>query len=136
MALAKARLRKVFFYLQVKSAHSMASASSWASTQKGREAKMKVVSRANRKWFVLRLFGLLAIFTILAGMLFFSPKRFTTVRASNPDPGDWSTYMKDNARTGFNSDETIINRSTAASLKYKWKYKAGGSINSQPAVVN
>lgn len=44
--------------------------------------------------------------------------------------------MGNNARSGFNSAETIINRSTAANLKLRWQFKAGGAINAQPAIVN
>lgn len=57
-----------------------------------------------------------------------------TARAAT---GDWTTYLYNNAHSGFNSTETIINPSTAPNLKLIWTHVApGGSIFSQPAVAN
>ncbi len=49
---------------------------------------------------------------------------------------DWTMYQGDLGRSGFNSAETILNRSTAPRLMVHWKYHAGGAINTQPVVVN
>ncbi len=51
--------------------------------------------------------------------------------------GDWTTYQNNNARSGFNASETIINRTTASKLKLHWTHVApNGSIFTQPAVAN
>src|SRR6266516_5127851 len=50
--------------------------------------------------------------------------------------GDWPTYLANNAHTGFNSSETIINRSTAAKLKLHWTHTSGSMISTQPTVAN
>ena len=49
--------------------------------------------------------------------------------------GDWSTYLRDNGRSGFNAAETIINQTTAPKLKLHWTYAAGGAISTQPVEV-
>jgi len=46
--------------------------------------------------------------------------------------GDWSTYLSDNARSGFNAAETIINPNTVRSLKPHWMYHAQDAISVQP----
>jgi outer membrane protein assembly factor BamB len=55
------------------------------------------------------------------------------VRAQGP--GDWSTYLAGNGRTGFNGAETIITPVTAPHLKLHWTH-TGGSISTQPVEAN
>ena len=50
--------------------------------------------------------------------------------------GDWTAYLHDGARSGFNSAETTLTPATYPSLAQAWSVAAGGSINDQPAVVN
>ncbi len=50
--------------------------------------------------------------------------------------GDWSTYLSDIAHSGYNSAETIINATTAATLKQHWMYHAGNGISVQPVEAN
>jgi outer membrane protein assembly factor BamB len=50
--------------------------------------------------------------------------------------GDWPTYLSNGARTGYNSAETLITPSTAASLTQLWTDTAGGSISAEPIQVN
>ncbi len=50
--------------------------------------------------------------------------------------GDWSTFLENNARTGFNGAETIINPSTAPNLKLQWEIKATGTISAQIVEAN
>ncbi len=50
--------------------------------------------------------------------------------------GDWTTYMADNGRSGFNAAETIITPAMAPELKLKWTHQAGGAVVSQPVVAN
>ncbi len=55
-----------------------------------------------------------------------SPTSFTI------KPGDWSTYLSDNGRSGYNKAETIITAATAAELKPHWMYHAKNYISTQP----
>ena len=50
--------------------------------------------------------------------------------------GDWSTYLGNNARSGFNGSETIITSATAPTLKMHWKLNAGAKITTQPVEAN
>ena len=50
--------------------------------------------------------------------------------------GDWSTYLGDLSRDGFNGAETIINRTTAPNLKMHWTRQAAGHIASEPVKAN
>ncbi len=50
--------------------------------------------------------------------------------------GDWTGYLHDGARSGYNGAETILTPSTYPSLKQAWSVTAGGVISDQPAVVN
>src|SRR6266566_5124533 len=45
---------------------------------------------------------------------------------------DWSTYLSDNAHSGFNRAEAGINATTAPTLKQHWMYHAHGGISVQP----
>src|SRR5215471_13701471 len=56
--------------------------------------------------------------------------------ANAAGPGDWSTYLHDPARTGFNSTETAINPSSAGQLKQLWSVSEGSIIPTQPVVAN
>jgi outer membrane protein assembly factor BamB len=85
-----------------------------------------------KEGYTNRILGYIGIIIIITGLLLISPRPPT--HAANP--GDWSTYMMDNGRSGFNSSETILNPKTASSLRLHWQYHAGGAINTQPIVVN
>ncbi len=50
--------------------------------------------------------------------------------------GDWPMYLAGPGRSGYNSAETVINRTSAPNLILHWKYHSGGSISTQPVVVN
>lgn len=61
-------------------------------------------------------------------------RRPTPTRASS---GDWSMFLGDVARSGYNSTETAITASTASNLKLQWTYQTGGgNISTQPVVVD
>lgn len=62
--------------------------------------------------------------------------RLKSVHADNP--GWPTTYLGDNARSNFNSSETIINPSTAASLQLLWQKTTccEAPVTSQPVVAN
>jgi polyvinyl alcohol dehydrogenase (cytochrome) len=83
-----------------------------------------------RPW--ARIVGGVGILVILVAMAINIPAR-PTAHAAN---GDWSTYLGDNGRSGFNPAETIINPTTAPGLKKHWVHKAGGKISSQPIEAN
>jgi len=50
--------------------------------------------------------------------------------------GDWTTYMANNAHTGFNATETILTPATAPKLMLQWTHPPGGAVVSQPIVAN
>ncbi len=49
---------------------------------------------------------------------------------------DWSTFMHDNFRTGYQAQKTGIDATTASHLTQKWKMSLGESIAASPIVVN
>jgi polyvinyl alcohol dehydrogenase (cytochrome) len=56
--------------------------------------------------------------------------------ATHAQSGDWPTYLGNNAHTGFNAAETIINPTTAPNLKIHWRRKYSAKISTQPIVAN
>src|SRR5579883_3665723 len=50
--------------------------------------------------------------------------------------GDWSTFLFDNSRSGFNGAETVINQQTAPKLTVHWTHVAGASISDEPVAAN
>lgn len=84
-------------------------------------------------------FAMLALALVLASAVF----AFTRLHQTYADqataqslPGDWSTYMYNAGRSGYNQSETIITRSVATHLKLHWTISSGGKIFSQPIVAN
>jgi outer membrane protein assembly factor BamB len=71
-----------------------------------------------------------ALATPLAGS---APTRSVLSRGS---PGDWTTYLADNGRSGFNGNETRINATSASQLKLHWSVAEGSVISTQPIVAN
>jgi polyvinyl alcohol dehydrogenase (cytochrome) len=57
-------------------------------------------------------------------------------RAGAQASGDWSTYLNNPARTGYNSAETLITPSTAPNLNQRWTDSAAGAISAEPIEVN
>jgi outer membrane protein assembly factor BamB len=49
---------------------------------------------------------------------------------------DWTMYLHDVGRSGYNSAETIINPSTAGNLKQLWSLSEGSTISTEPVVAN
>jgi polyvinyl alcohol dehydrogenase (cytochrome) len=60
----------------------------------------------------------------------------TPKRVEFATTGDWPMYLAGPGRSGYNSAETVINRTSAPNLILHWKYHSGGSISTQPVVVN
>jgi outer membrane protein assembly factor BamB len=60
----------------------------------------------------------------------------TPKRIGSAATGDWPMYLADIGRSGYNSTETVINRTTVPNLTLHWQYRSGGNISTQPVVVN
>jgi outer membrane protein assembly factor BamB len=86
----------------------------------------------SKKWRAISL-SALALALIAAGLLVAFSRHQPTYAVS---PGDWSGYMSDIGRSGFNGTETIINPTSAPSLKMHWSLQASGTTFSQPVVAN
>lgn len=50
--------------------------------------------------------------------------------------GDWSTYLDNGARTGYNIAETVVKSATAPDLTQLWADTAGGAVSAEPIQVN
>ncbi len=50
--------------------------------------------------------------------------------------GDWSAFLFNNARSGFNGAETIINQKTAPDLKVHWTHTISALISAEPVEAN
>jgi outer membrane protein assembly factor BamB len=57
-------------------------------------------------------------------------------QAVHATSGDWSVFLGNDARTGYNSDESSINATTAANLKVNWTFPTKGRINAQAVVAD
>ena len=85
------------------------------------------------------LLGMLAIlYTTFGPSMLHAASAAPPAPSARPAPGDWSTYLYNNARSSFNSIETTINQTTAANLKLHWTYQdpAAGIISVQPVEAN
>ena len=92
-------------------------------------------SKVSIMFSVVTLAALLGV--LVASDVFRAPSSYAQ------SPRNWSTYLFDNARSGFNASETIINPTSAPNLKLKWTTKTRGcagtpggptDISTQPAV--
>src|SRR5437867_2274105 len=86
--------------------------------------KMAKQSESQRSWKVthywMPIIGLIAVLVaVVAGGVSLSKGR---TQAASGSSGDWPTYLRDNARTGFNSAETAITATTVQNLKVHWTY--------------
>src|SRR5438876_8243785 len=74
---------------------------------------------------------------VILGMLALILTAFIpTMLKARAASGDWTTYMADNGRSGYNPTETVINPSTAPLLKLKWTHTTAGTISTQPVEAN
>src|SRR5690348_10790225 len=60
---------------------------------------------------------------------------FTGPAAQAQTQDSWTTSLHDNSRDGASSD-TVVSASQAPALTRLWSYSTGGTIASQPAIVN
>ena len=89
----------------------------------------------SKKWRGI-VFLAMGLALIVAGVLVTLPHLTSTQAANAVTPGDWPMYMHDAGRTGYNSNETIINLSSAPHLRQHWAYPLGAAIFSQPVVAS
>lgn len=69
-----------------------------------------------------------ALATLLGALVATGTFRVHSSQAATP--GSWPTYGFNNARTGFNASETIINPTSAPNLKLKWTATTSGCSGS------
>src|SRR6266581_8964127 len=86
--------------------------------------------RARNLKLLITFIMLLAL--VASMLLVFSTPRQALLASS----GDWSTFLGNTSRTGYNGNETTINAKNVSTLKLNWTYKTGKEINTQPVVVN
>jgi len=90
-----------------------------------------VQQRTRRYW--LSLAGVVVTLAMLFAMLVVINFH---QRAAHATGGDWTMFLSNLERSGYNSAETAINPTTAPNLKLKWTYPTKGNISSQPVVAN
>jgi outer membrane protein assembly factor BamB len=92
------------------------------------------------RWWVIPVWTVMALLSFLfmreSFIAFNAHAVQTSQRAGSVVAGDWPMYLADVGRSGYNSTETAINRTTASNLKLHWQYRSGGNISTQPVVVN
>ena len=69
----------------------------------------------------MQLLAAVGVIVVLAGLPLSGARAQTS--------GDWSTYLNNGARTGYNGAERLITPSTAPNLTKLWTDSAGGSIS-------
>ena len=89
-------------------------------------------------WAVMILLALLFTACDVPGSSVLVPEEVAAHTSVPPSlmPGDWSTYLADDAHSGFNRAETTINPTTAPRLKLHWMYHAHDGISVQPVEAN
>ena len=76
----------------------------------------------------MRLLAAVGVIVVLVGLPVSGARAQTS--------GNWSTYLNNGARTGYNGAEWLITPSTAPKLTKQWTDSAGGSISAEPIQVN
>src|SRR5713101_4665851 len=87
-------------------------------------AKQRVLSMGIRLVFLAGILSLLLVAIPIAKPV------------AGATSGDWPTFLGNNARTGFNGAETIINPSTAHNLKLHWTQTVKARISAEPVEAN
>jgi outer membrane protein assembly factor BamB len=86
-----------------------------------------------KRHYWLSLTGVIVTLAMLVAMVVVTNLHQQVARASS---GDWPTLLGNLGRTGYNSNETAINPTTASNLKLQWTYHTTGNISSEPVVAN
>ncbi|SRR5216684_2175225 len=96
---------------------------------------MKIVCKVNSAKQRVLSMGIRLVF--LAGILSLLLVAIPTAKpVAGATSGDWPTFLGNNARTGFNAAETIINPKTAPHLKLHWTHSTSSQISAEPVEVN
>ncbi|HEV7235389.1 MAG TPA: PQQ-binding-like beta-propeller repeat protein, partial [Ktedonobacteraceae bacterium] len=91
----------------------------------------KTRQRARPYWMPLSALVLLFAMVLLVARVGQYPKQ-----SAHAASADWSMFLGNDARTGYNSNESSINPTTASSLKVQWTYPTGSRMNAQPVVAD
>ncbi len=86
---------------------------------------------ARQYWILMGGLALLFVLSLVVAGIVQMPRQ-----AAHAAAGDWPTFLGNNARTGYNGQETTINPSTAPNLKLLWTASTSGHISSEPLMVN
>ncbi|MDQ2902759.1 MAG: PQQ-binding-like beta-propeller repeat protein [Chloroflexota bacterium] len=78
--------------------------------------------------------GVLALLCTVLGLV--AIPAMVASRSPQPTAGDWTTYLGDNAHSGYNALESAINPTTAPHLQRLWTHNVASSISTQPVVTN
>jgi outer membrane protein assembly factor BamB len=78
----------------------------------------------------------LSYFFTTTGFVALNAHAVQVTKPRSATSGDWPMYLADLDHSGYNSAETVINKTSAPNPKLHWQYHSGGSSSSQPVVVN
>jgi polyvinyl alcohol dehydrogenase (cytochrome) len=78
------------------------------------------------------VFLLLSLIVVTGSLI---PRNVAHVQAASSS-NDWTTYLYDQGRSGYNPGETAITPSTAPNLKLLWSAKSSTVISTQPVIAN
>lgn len=76
----------------------------------------------------MRLLAAVGVIVVLVGLPVSGARAQTS--------GNWSTYLNNGARTGYNSAEWLVTPSTTPKLTKLWTDRTSGSISAEPIEVN
>ena len=65
-----------------------------------------------------------------------APIASSRVLAPTASPDEWTTYLGNNLRTGFNAAESTLTPDNVAQLELKWSQFVAGGVTVQPVVAN
>ena len=82
-----------------------------------------------------RLLAAVGVIVVLVGLPL-SGARAQISGARAQISGNWSTYLNNGSRTGYNGAERLITPSTAPKLTKLWTDSTGGGISAEPIQVN
>jgi hypothetical protein len=105
----------------------------------GRFLQSRSVPTLPVKGWRKRSIATLGLVLILAGAILAFPRLYQAYAGPaihKASAGDWPTYMYNASRSGYNSAETIINRTSAGHLKFHWNSPTRGNVFSQPVVAD
>src|SRR2546429_8145179 len=89
-----------------------------------------ITQKFSKKWKSI-LLAVLGLALIVAGVCIMLPRLQAVQAARTGVAGDWTMYMHDVVRSGYNKAFTIINRTLAPNLKVHWTYPGVGMMFSQ-----